>query len=858
MNGAVVALAMLVGGVGCALAEDTSGVSRELARERASRISEVRYELAYRLEPGSSSVSGEVGIRFNLKRTDPLLLDFRYGRVGSLRINGMPSAAVLDGGHLELFPASLRKGENEIRIQFTAPVAAAGAAITRFQDGDDNSEYIYTLFVPMDASMAFPCFDQPDLKARFKLTITAPDTWIAISNAAAEKIEELEPDQVRTTFQQTEPISTYLFAFAAGPFRKLEGGPGMPAIYVRDSAYERAQGEAARLAQVTSEGMKFFAEYFGQPFPFAKYDTVLIPGLAYGGMEHAGATFLREESALFRAAPTKSDLLRRDILVLHELAHQWFGDLVTMRWFDDLWLKEGLAQYMAFYALHRLAPGEQIWKRFYEWTKPAAYATDVTQGTTPVYQQIGNLADAKSAYGSIVYAKAPGVLKQLNYLLGERAFREGLRLYLSEHRYGNAEWSDLVRAFELAGGQSLRKWAEMWIRHRGLPQVEADWACEGDRLKALSLSQRDALGSRDLWPMSMQVLLYYEGQPAAQLRAHLEGRQAEVREAAGKPCPLFVFANDEDFAYGRFLLDPRSRAAVMAHLGEVSDAFERTLLWGALWESVRDAQIAPREYAELAMKLLPKETDEALARSILSRLTTALHRYMSEDRRKELLPEIEELAAQRMQQAPDSDLRIVWFRALAELAETPAGLNRLKDLLSGRLAVPGVPLRPLDRWNLVAAILGSGDADGPAVWSAERRNDPSGEGMKYAYAAEAAAPEAETKERYFGEFLKTDSRPEDWIEQSLRPFNRWNQAELTARYLKPALEALPEIKMWRKIFFVQEWLEAFLGGQTSVEARDTVRKFLSSAKLEKDLRAKVLEAADELERTVIIRQKYAH
>ncbi len=234
----------------------------------------------------------------------------------------------------------------------------------------------------------------------------------------------------------------------------------MPGLYVRKSKFDRARAEAPQVQSIAARGTAYLADFFARPFPFPKYDMVLIPGLAYGGMEHAGATFLREESVLFRTAPTHSDLLNRDILVLHELTHQWFGDLVTMRWFDDLWLKEGFAQYMAFQTLAALEPHENVWKRFYESIKPDAYAIDSTQGTTPIYQEIPNLEDAKSAYGAIVYSKAPAVLKQLAFVLGEDKFRQGLRLYLKQYAYANAEWNDLVNALQSVSGRPLGNWAD--------------------------------------------------------------------------------------------------------------------------------------------------------------------------------------------------------------------------------------------------------------------------------------------------------------------------------------------------------------------------------------------------------------
>jgi aminopeptidase N len=849
------------GAAGCALAQAPAGIPRDLARQRAERVSDVRYSLSFTLTPKARTVAGEVEIRFNLSRTGPLVLDFREGRIESVEINGASTPVIFENGHLELFSRGLRRGENLIRIQFEAPVALAGTAITRFEDRDDGSEYVYTLFVPMDASMAFPCFDQPDIKARFKLQVTAPESWTVISNGTAEPstpadATDADSRQRRTIFQETQPISTYLFAFAAGPFRKLEGQPGMPPVYARQSAVERARPEIARLQRTTSRGMEYFSTYFAQSFPFPKYDTVLIPGMAYSGMEHAGATFLREEAVLFRTAPTNSDLLRRDVLILHELAHQWFGDLVTMRWFDDLWLKEGFAQYMAYHALDAFEPDEAVWKRFYESIKPAAYAIDSTQGTTPIYQDIPNLDDAKSAYGAIVYSKAPGMLKQLAFMLGADTFRDALRAYLKEHAFANAEWGDLVRAFERASGRSLENWADRWIRRRGMPQVDVAWSCQGNRLGRLTLAQKDVLGSGDTWPIATQVLLDYGDGNAERLRVDFNRRSVEVEEAAGKPCPSFVFANDQDNAYGRFLLDNNSRAEVMRRLGGMQDLFQRTLLWGALWESVRQAQLAPRAYIELAAKLLPNETDETLARTTLARTTWALHRYVDDETRRRLVPSFETLAAEKMRESPDLNLRIVWFRGLVGLAETPAGLGRLKQLLRGDLSVPGVELRALDRWNLVTAVVAMGDAEAEAVLAAERQRDSTGDGQKYAYAAEAARPDAETKQRYFREYLRTDSHPEDWIEQSLGPFNYWNQSALTEPHLKAALDALEQIKRERRIFFLMGWLDSFIDGQQSTAARDAVHEYLEMDEIDRDLRLKILEAVDELDRTVMIRRAF--
>ncbi len=836
------------------LASAPSGIPRELARERARLIAHLRYRLSFTIVPHPATTSGHEELTFELKAPGPVLLDYREGTASNLRINDKEARVQTENGHILLPEEKLRAGENQISLDFVSPVAPAGKAITRYEDKDDGSDYIYTLFVPMDASMAFPCFDQPDLKGRFKLSVNAPADWQVISNTKVEGADRSA--NITWDFAETQPISTYLFAFAAGPFRSVHESEGLPNVYVRKSQYSRAIDEVPELQQITAEGMHFLADYFAQPFPFPKYDLVLIPGFAYGGMEHAGATFLREESVLFRTAPTHSDRIGRDLLTLHELTHQWFGDFTTMRWFDDLWLKEGFAQYMAYRTLDQLKPAENIWQRFYLSIKPAAYAIDSTLGTTPIYQDIDNLQNAKSAYGAIVYSKAPGLLRQLAFILGDEHFRDGLRIYLKEHQFGNAEWNDLVKAFERASGRKLAAWADAWIRRRGMPQVDVSWNCSNGQVTQLSLRQHNVLNEGGVWPIVTQILLAYDKSVPVRLRAELGAAEAEVPAAAGKACPAFVFANDQDYAYGRFLLDATSQAAVEERLGKIDELFERTLLWGSLWDSVREAQFAPQKYLSITQHLLPSETNESLAQSLTAHTVTTLHRYVSQQTRAELVPEFEKLAHDRMLNSQEQGLRIIWFRTFRAVAESEFGRDGLKQLLNGKLQVPGVQLRPLDRWSMVTALIATKDIDADKVFAAERERDHSGDGLKYAYVAQAARPDVASKKKYFDDYLHNTDRPEDWVEQSLAAFNFWNQSDLTAPYLEPALNALPQIKRERKIFFILAWLGAFIDGQQSPDADAQVHKWLDSGNIDPDLRLKVLEVVDELDRTVKIRKAF--
>jgi aminopeptidase N len=832
-------------------------------------VSDVRYALTFVLERQSRQVKGTETLTFHLSDTSTdLPLDFRDGTIEQVSLNGRAITTELQDGHLILHADALHSGGNTVALRFTSRVDTAGAAITRYEDKEDGSEYIYSLFVPMDASMAFPCFDQPDLKARFTLTVDAPAEWTVIGNTAAAKTTR-DGAVSQTFFAETKPISTYLFAFAAGPWANVHRTDGLPNVYVRRSQVKRAEPEVPELQTITQRGIVWLADYFHQPFPFQKYDMVLIPGFPFGGMEHAGATFLREDAILFRQAPTAADRFGRDITTLHELTHQWFGDLVTMRWFDDLWLKEGFAQYMAYRAMDALHPETDPWKHFFEEIKPQAYSIDETEGTTPIFQDIPNLKDAKSAYGAIVYEKAPAILRQLEFRIGPDAFRRGLQIYLQQHAYGNAEWFDLIAAFHTASGQDVRSWADAWVLRRGMPEVTASFTCNNGELVNLALHQHDVLPDNFVWPMSTNVLLEDSASHIHTIHAALDTADTAVPIPAHTACPAFIYANAGDYGYGRFLLDERS-AAYLAPQGktnardvpltQIHDPFLRSQLLAALWENVRKADFSPSRYAQLALMDLDHEEDESISRILGGHVATTFHAYISPTGGDGLRAIAYDITRRRMLEAPTLGLRIVSFRTFVGLADNARAQGDLEGLLNGRLTVPGLELRPLDRWNMVGKLISTSSPLAADAFAVQQKADQSSDGLKYAWAVQAGRPDAVAKQEYFAAYLQSlkdaGAKPEDWLTQSLRPFNSWNQQELTEPYLRRALDQLPEIKRDRKIFFLGAWLAAFLDGQTSEQALGDVHMWLGQPGIDPDLRRKVLENMDELERTVKIRKKF--
>ncbi|MGH9826316.1 MAG: M1 family aminopeptidase, partial [Blastocatellia bacterium] len=578
----------------------------------------------------------------------------------------------------------------------------------------------------------------------------------------------------------------------------------------------------------------------------------------YGGMENAGATFLNEDAVLFPSEPTANNYLSRAQVILHETAHQWFGDLVTMRWFDDLWLKEGFATFMAAKAARKVMPGYNTWKAFYLRTKPAAYITDSTKGTTPIWQEIRNLSAAKSAYGNIVYNKAPSMLHQAEFYLGSENFQRAIQLFVKEHAYGNARWSDLVGDFERTSGLKLASWADAWVKRRGMPDITVGLQISGDKITHLTLRQSDLLDEGGIWPMRLKVLLAYDDSKPIVIDVTLTGKVQEVKEAAGLHAPLYVFANYEDYGYGRFLLDDTSRAVVIEHLGNIKNDFLRALLWGSLWDSVRAAKLAPLDYLGLGIKLVGQETDEVMVQSILDHVDTAFNRYLSPNQQRELAPKVESLLYDKMMNSASKGLRITYFRAFHDVAASQNALSKLSDLLSGRLTVPGVQLRPRDRYDLIRRLLSCGAADGSALLEKESKTDKSDEGRRYSYSTGAAVNDPGVKKRYFDDYLQNREVPESWIEASLDPFNSIEQSNLSLPFLAQALAALPQMKRTRKIFFVNRWLGAFANGQCNRAALEVFERFLQREQIDRDLKLKTLEVEDGLDRCVRIREKYGN
>ena len=795
------------------------GISRALAESRLASIRDVSYDLAFDLTQAGDRVPGSAVITFTLASAQDLVLDFG-GR--ELEFEDCAFRAADDHVVLPGRPA----GKQSLRARFVARKAPADAPLITYHDKERNEDFVYTLLVPSEAHRLFPCFDQPSLRGRFRLELKLPQGWRSVGNVAEG---------------WTQPLPTYLFAFAAGPF--VQHGSADGAGFARAAQAKRLQDSPLLAMQVRAR--RWLEEYFAEPYAFGKLDAVLLPAFPFGGMEHAGAIFYRESAIVFDHEPTASEVHSRCALVYHEVAHQWFGNLVTMRWFDDLWLKEGFATFLAYKMIEALEPERASWLRFQQIVKPPALAVDATPGTTPIWQELANLDAAKSNYGPIVYNKAPAVLRELEQRIGPDVFRDGVRAFVKAHRLGCATWDQLVAALAKASGQDLGTWSRRWILDAGVPTVRPRWSLREDRVAEFALTQSGPAP----WPLRLGVHWITATSAKEVGPFALDELSLAVPELAGQPAPLAILVNPAETAYAIVLPDPTSTRWLLEHGHELADPQHRSTAIAQLYEAVRAAELDPAAFARVVTRVLAKEPDTETHAWLLRLLAPALTRWLTGERRATAVQEVTELLlAQHAHGQPDR--RLQTYRFLAHNCPGP----RVQELLA-RAVAGKLDLGLEDRYLALAALIAQrGLEDDLRQVASIGQGD---EARRHRYVALAADPDPVAKAAYFSGYLRAGDQPEQWIQDSLRFFNWPGQEERSAEFLRRALENAEMQKQMRRIFFMPAWLDAFVATQVSGDALAVVDEFLAEhAGLAPDVRRKLLQSRDALQRTLRIRMRY--
>jgi aminopeptidase N len=847
------ALVMTAAMTGSAIAQTAApgpGIPLELATARARIIRDLRYELTLDVpRQPEAPITGVMTARFILDDASaPLVLDFApgAGHVASVAVDGVAVMPAYVPDHIVIPAGALRTGTTELRIAFTA----GDAPLNRTPD------FLYALFVPARAHQALPCFDQPDLKARWTLSLSYPAGWQAVSNGAevdGARAERAGAHHAR--FAETAPISTYLFSFAAGDFAvetAVRHGRAYR-MFHRETDEAKVARNREAIFDLHDRALRFMEDYTGIPYAFGTFDFVALPAFQFGGMEHPGAIFYNASALLLDESATQNQYLGRASLIAHETAHMWFGDLVTMRWFNDVWMKEVFANLMAAKIVNPSFPEVNHDLRFLYAHYPAAYDVDRTAGTNAIRQPLDNLNEAGSLYGAIIYQKAPIIMRHLEHLLGADSFRDGLRDYLTQHAFGNATWSDLIALLDARTPVDLTAWSRVWVESPGRPLVTTELEVADGRIASLAFSQQDPQGRGLLWPQQLRLVIGLPDGPRT-IEVALNGPRVVVSEAAGWPAPAYVLPTGDGWAYGGFVLDQASRDHLSTRVTDITDPLTRGAAWVTLWEAVLDRSVPAAIVVDSLLAAAPAEADEQTRQRLLGYVGTAWWKFLQPSERDARAARAERTLRAGLDAATTASQKSAWFGALRHLALTAPTLTWLTDVWEQTASIPGLPLAE-DDYAALALDLAVREVPG---WSAildrqlARIENPDRKG-RFQFIMPALSADADVRGRWFHSLQDVaNRRREPWVLDGLRYLHHPLRAGQSARHVREGLDMLWDIQRTGDIFFPKRWMDATLAGHASEAVASDVRQFLATLPpgYPARLRNIVLQSADDLFRAV--------
>jgi aminopeptidase N len=818
------------------------GIDVALAHQRATSLHDVRYDLTFDIPLAPADpIHGRAVVRFTRSRdAGPLMLDFAPGQdaIRSIAVNGGRSRARAVNGHIVVPARELREGDNTIDLAFRA----GDAPLNR------TADFLYSLFVPARAHLTFPCFDQPDIKARFTLTLSVPGTWEALGNGA-ELARDAEGDRLRIRYAPTEPIPTYLFAFAAGAFsvETTERDGRTFRMLHRETDAAKVERNRDRVFDLHAAALTWLQDYTRRDYAFGKFDFLLVPSFQFGGMEHPGAIFYNAASILLDESATESQHLGRASLIAHETAHMWFGDLVTMRWFDDVWMKEVFANVMAAKIVNPAFPGVNHDLRFLTAHYPAAYAVDRTAGTHPIRQELTNLNEAGSLYGAIIYQKAPIVMRQLERLMGADVFRDGLREYLQRFAFGNATWLDLIAILDARTDHDLVSWSRAWVEEGGRPTIAVDM--EGGRAETLVVRQSDSRRDRGLrWTQQIELVAGTRGATRT-LPLTLDRERVQITDARALGRLDFVLPTGGGLAYGDVVLDDRSRSNLIAEISRLTDPLTRGAAWVALWEEMVGGRLPPGSFVDATLTALPRETVEQNVQLVTGYLGEAFWRFLSDSERAGRSEAIERTLRAGLARASSSSLKSTYFSALRQVITTPTGVAFLERVWRREETIPGLTLAEADEVRMALDLAVRGIPSAASVLDEERaRIQNPDRKARFEFVLPAVSAHVATRDAFVASLAHVENRRrEAWVVEGVSYVHHPLRATSAERHIRPALDLLVEIHRTGDIFFPHNWLDATLRGHTSANAAAIVRTFLNEHQdLPPRLRRLVLQSADTL------------
>ncbi len=801
----------------------TDGVSLPLAQNRAANISDLRYALSLTIpERKEEAIRGHETISFRLADASlPLLVDFAQSadHVSSLSSGSQTISISASHGHLVIPPTSLREGENQLTIDFIG----GDAPLNR------NDDFLYSLFVPARASQTFPCFDQPDLKGALTLTLEVPAGWEAVANGF-ERDRQTQSGRTVMHFAATQPLPTYLYGFAAGRFsiERSDREGRVFRLFHRETDPAKVARNRDAIFNLHESALKWLEDYTGRAYSFDKLDFVLIPSFQFAGMEHAGAIFYNASSLLLDETATQEQELARANVIAHETSHMWFGDLVTMKWFDDVWLKEVFANFMAAKIVNPSFPNINHDLKFLIEHYPPAYEIDRTPAPNPIRQQLDNLNEAGSLYGNIIYDKAPIVMRQLEEILGPDNLRDGLRDYLNRFAFRNATWTDLINMLDARTDENLAAWSHAWVDEPGRPTITTDVTRKADEMTGLAFSQSDPRKRQLIWNQHLQIALGYAGGVRI-TPLHLSSERAVMPINSSLPAPSYILPNGEGVGYGLFRLDAETKAFFLAHLPETGHSITRATAWITLWDDMLEGGTQPKQLIDLALRSLPAELEQQNVDLVLGYLDEAYWTFITDADRTALAPQVEAVLRAGIQNARERSLKASYFAAFRQMVLTDGGVAYLRRLWSKQDTIAGLPFAEPDFIAMAQALAIRGVAGAPQLLEEQlaRIQNPDRR-ARFAFVMPALSPDEAVRDQFFAGLANVENRRhEPWVLDALAALNHPLRAAHAERYIKPSLDLLQSIQRTGDIFFPMRWTRAALSGHNSPAAAKVVTDFLS-------------------------------
>jgi aminopeptidase N len=754
-------------------------LTRSEAAERARIVQVHSYQVEIDLTGGPELFGATTRVRFSGQKGQSTFIDAITEVVHSVVLNGevLDTSKVSDGVRIQL--PNLAE-ENELLVVAQGKYTNTGEGLHRFVDPVDQEVYLYTQFEVPDSRKMFAVFEQPDLKATFSFNITAPSYWKVISNSPTPEPHQLREGVSVWNFEPTPRISSYITALVAGPYVEVNdelvssSGKVVPlGVFCRKSLFEHLDAEYT--FEKTKQGFEFFEGQFGVAYPFEKYDQLFVPEFNAGAMENAGAVTFTE-SYVFRSKVTDATRERRVVTILHELAHMWFGDLVTMRWWNDLWLNESFAEYASTLATQEATEWHGAWATFASLEKSWAYRQDQLPSTHPIVAEINDLEDVQVNFDGITYAKGASVLKQLVAWVGQESFMRGVSAYFKKHAYQNTELKDLLKELEAESGRDLSEWSKIWLETAGVNLLRPEIVETGGIIESFAILQSATSDYPYLRPHRLAVGFYNEvnGKLVRVERVELDVQAAstQVPELVGKKRPALVLLNDDDLTYAKIRLDDQSFDTALKHLSEISDPLARALVWGSVWDATRDGEASARDFVKLVLSHIENETESTTMMTLLRQLLTVANMYVAIGHRTKVQLEVADglwRLAQNAQAGSDAQLQFTKF--FAQFARSNQQLQIIEGLLNGKESLDGLEIDTDLRWELITSLAVGGKLSQDRI-DAQLQQDNTANGQKAHAAAIAAIPEPKAKAKMFEKLVETDELSNALVNSASLAFGR--------------------------------------------------------------------------------------